>query len=269
VETQDFLTLSTIVEGEVGHPTLLVHDLNASLYDWETLIPLLVLSGHVVYACDLFGHGQSQRPTDKSKYYAQAHLTSIRRWIDGLNLGRSPILIGHGFGAYLCLRYTLGHPYKVFRLVLINPLIMPEQISSVVMRLERYPWLERLVEHFAPSWTVRKMLGIHKGCPPALEQRILTDAMRASPYNQRILPTVADLTPEFHDLPTRSLFIWGEADPLFEMSMIPPLVEGMMDIKTVSLPGIGHRPHLEAAEETNKEIVNFLLGIPPKDLLPD
>jgi pimeloyl-ACP methyl ester carboxylesterase len=261
VETQDFLTLSTIIEGEVGHPALLVHDLNASLHDWEALIPDLVLSGHVTYACDLFGHGESPHPADGRQYYAQMHLTAIRRWIDGLNLGRAPILIGHGFGAYLCLRYTLGHPYKVFRLVLINPLLTPEQISPVVMALDRYPLFERLAERFAPEWTVRRMLGIHQGCPIALEQRILTEAQRSSPFNRRILPTVADLTPEFPDLPTRSLFLWGEADPLLDMALLSPLLEDMIDIKAVSLPGVGHRPHLEAQAETNKQIVNFLLGI--------
>jgi pimeloyl-ACP methyl ester carboxylesterase len=261
VETPDFLTLSTIVEGELGHPALLVHDLNASLHDWEALIPPLVVSGHVVYACDLFGHGQSPHPDDPRQYYAQMHYTAFRRWIDGLGLARSPILIGHGFGAYLCLRYTLAHPYKVFRLVLLSPLLMPEQISALVMGLDRYPLFERLAERFAPAWTARQMLGIHKGCAPALEQRILIEAMRSSPFNRRILPTVADLTPELPDLPTRSLFLWGEADPLLDMSLLPPLVEDMVEIKTVPLPGIGHRPHLEAQEATNKLIVNFLLGI--------
>ena len=261
METQDFLTLSTIIEGEIGHPTLLVHDLNASLHDWEALIPDLIMSGHVAYACDLFGHGQSPHPSDARQYYAQMHLTAIRRWIDGLSLVRAPILIGHGFGAYLCLRYALGHPYKVFRLVLINPLLLPEQISPIVMGLDRYPLLERLAERFAPEWTARRMLGIHKGCDPALEQRILTEALRSSPFNRRILPTIADLTPEFPDLPTRSLFIWGEADPLLDMSLLPPLVEDMVEIRAVSLPNVYHRPHLEAPAETNKQIINFLIGI--------
>lgn len=261
METPDFLTLSTIVEGELGHPVLLVHDLNASLQDWERLIPDLVVSGHVVYACDLFGHGQSPHPDDPRQYYAQMHFTAFRRWVDDLNLVRAPILIGHGFGAYLCLRYALGHPYKVFRLVLLNPLLLPEQIPPLVLGLDRYPWLESLAERLAPVWTRRKLLGIQPGASAELEQRILTDAARTSPFNRRVVLTVADLTPELPDLPTRSLFLWGEADPLLDMSLLPPLVEDLVEIKTVSLPGIGHRPHLEAPDETNRLIVSFLLGM--------
>jgi len=261
VETPDFLNLSTIVEGELGHPVLLVHDLNASLHDWEKLIPALVVSGHVVYACDLFGHGQSPHPDDPRQYYSQMHFTAFRRWVDGLNLARAPILIGHGFGAYLCLRYALGHPYKVFRLVLLNPLILPEQISPLVLGLDRYPWLESLARRFAPVWTQRRLLGIQPDCPVDLEQKILADAARTSPFNRRVLLTVADLTWELPSLPTRSLFLWGEADSLLDMSLLPLQVEDLVEIKTVSMPGIGHRPHLEAQAETNQTIVNFLLGI--------
>ncbi len=261
MEPVDFLTLSTIVEGELGHPALLVHDLNASLNDWDALIPELVISGHKAYACDLFGHGQSPHPQDASRYYAQMHFTAFRRWVDSLNLTRAPILIGHGFGAYLCLRYALGHPYKVFRLILINPLIMPEQISPLVMSLDRYPFWESLAERFAPNWTRRQLLGIPKKFDPALEQRIMTDVLRTSPFNRRVLPTIADLTPELPLLPIRSLFLWGQDDPLLDMSMLPLLVEDMVEIRAVPLAGLGHRPHLEATEEINRLIINFLIGL--------
>jgi pimeloyl-ACP methyl ester carboxylesterase len=261
VETPDSITLSTIVEGELGHPTLLVHDLNASLHDWETLLPALVVSGHVVYACDLLGHGQSPHPADPRQYYAQMHVTAFRRWVDGLNLVRAPILIGHGFGAYLCLRYALGHPYKVFRLVLINPLLTPEQIAPLVLQFDRHPWIERLCACFAPDWTHRQVYGLTKGGPAELETWVLKEAGRTSPFNRQILPTVADLTIEMLALPTRSLFLWGEADPLLDMSLIPTLVEDLSEIKTVPMPGIGHRPHLEAPEATNRAIINFLHGI--------
>jgi pimeloyl-ACP methyl ester carboxylesterase len=253
--------LSTIVDGETGHPALLIHDLNASLNDWEALIPALVDAGYVTYACDLFGHGHSPHPPDPGQYHAQLHLAALRRWVDDLKLVRAPILIGHGFGAYLCLRYTLGHPYRVFKLVLINPLLTPEQIAPVVRALGRHAWLEKLAMLLAPNWTERKMLGIHPGCRPELVQRIMADAKRGSPYNQRILTGIADLNAELDSLPTRSLFILGLDDPLLDMDTIRERVEDHIDFTCLSMPGLGHRPQLEAPDETNKLIVNFLLGI--------
>jgi pimeloyl-ACP methyl ester carboxylesterase len=261
VENKGIPSLSTIINGETGHPALLVHDLNASLNDWEALIPDLVDAGYVTYACDLFGHGHSPYPSDPQQYHAQLHLTAVRRWIDELNLVRAPILIGHGFGAYLCLRYALGHPYRVFKLVLINPLLSPEQISPFVRGLNRYAWLRKVTGLLAPDWTRRHLLGIHAGCQADLVQRVLAEARQASPNNQRILSGISDLTTGLGDLPTRSLYLLGQDDPLLDMDMIRELVEDHQDVTCICLPGLGHRPHLEAPRETNKLIVNFLLGI--------
>jgi pimeloyl-ACP methyl ester carboxylesterase len=254
------LTMKYIVDGEIGHPALLVHDLGASLNDWEALIPQLVITGHRVYACDLPGHGTSPHIPDPRQYYAQTYVTAFRRWLDSLDLGRAPILIGHGFGAYLCLRYTINHPYKVYRLILINPVLTPEQYTGAFKFLTRHPRLEHLAWRHFPGWTRRQVLGLPEVADPQLEQRVWENYLESAPLNGRIPATVADLTLEIAALPTRSLFLVGEDDPLLDMSLLHPLVEEMPDISLVTLPNVGHRPHLEAPQETNHVITKFLLG---------
>jgi len=154
-------------QGETGHTVLLVHDLGASLRDWEELIPSLVSSGHHIYACDLPGHGETPAFADPRQQYAQMYVAAFRHWLDSLSLGRAPILVGHGFGAYLCLRYALGHPYKVFRLILLNPLLFPEQITFPRRILHRYPALLPLAQKYAPLWLEKETLGLHPGTPAA------------------------------------------------------------------------------------------------------
>jgi pimeloyl-ACP methyl ester carboxylesterase len=255
----DPLALSHIAEGE-GLPVLLVHDLNASLNDWETLIPRLIVSGHRIYACDLLAHGQSPQPEDPRMYYAQMLFATFRRWMDSLELDLAPIMIGHGFGAYLCLRYAIGHPYKVHKLILLNPLFAPHQVEPVLMRLSRQEWLTQQAMRFAHDWTTRRLLGIPKDLNPKVLSRIMTDYRRASPLNMRVLSTVVDLSAEMKDLPTRSLYIWGEADPLLDMSAISTLLEDKVDTVLSPIASVGHRPHLEAPEEVNQAIVDFLMG---------
>jgi pimeloyl-ACP methyl ester carboxylesterase len=260
MDTPDQLSLSGIVEGETGHPVMLVHDINASLNDWEELIPLLVEAGFVAHACDLFGHGQSPYPLDPALYHAQLHLTALRKWIDSFNLTRAPILIGHGFGAYLCLRYTIGHPYRVFKLVLINPLLSPEQIAPAIRFLHRHPRIEKFAEQVVPVWTEHQMLGIRKDYSPELTRRIITEARCASPNNFNIMPGIADLTSSLYEVPTRSLFLFGREDSLLDMTQIPDLIENRSEFTCLPIPGLGHRPHLEAPQITNQLIVNFLHG---------
>ncbi len=259
--TPDPFQLSFIAEGENGLPILLVHDLNASLNDWEALIPPLVVAGHRVYACDLLAHGESPQPEDPRMYYAQMLFSTFRRWMDSLELGLAPIMIGHGFGAYLCLRYAIGHPYMVNKLILLNPLFAPAQIDPMVMRFSQRERLAQLASRFAHEWTTRKMLGLPRDINPKLLSRIVTDYRRSSPFNVRIPSTVTDLSPDVKKLPTRSLYLWGEDDPLLNMSLIQPLLKDVVDIVLSPIAGVGHRPHLEAPEATNRAIINFLLGI--------
>lgn len=261
MEKSDYLSLSTIAEGELGHPVLLIHDLNASLNDWEALIPPLVDAGHIAHACDLFGHGQSHSPSNPDHYYAQLHLTAVRHWIDSLELISAPVLIGHGFGAYLCLRYAYGHPYRVFKLVLINPLLTPEQIKAPAGVLFRHAGLRRIAGQVAPEWTRQKLLGLRKGCCPEVEKRVLECAAHTSPFNMNVMKSAVDLTPGLRELPTRSLFVLGMADPLLDMARVVELVEDQVDFSCQTMPGVGHRPHLEAPEKTNQMIINFLLGM--------
>jgi triacylglycerol lipase len=255
----DPFALSHIAEGD-GLPVLLVHDLNASLHDWEEIIPRLIVSGHRIYACDLLAHGQSPHPEDPRMYYAQMLFATFRRWMDSLQLDLAPIMIGHGFGAYLCLRYAIGHPYKVNKLILLNPLFTPAQIDPTVMRFSHRERLADLASRFAHDWTTRKLLGLPKEIEPKLLSRIMRDYRNASPYNVRIPSTVVDLSADMAKLPTRSLYIWGETDPLLNMSLLQPLLEDVVDIVLSPIAGVGHRPHLEAPEETNKAIIDFLLG---------
>ena len=256
----DPLLMKHLVDGEIGHPALLVHDIGASLTDWEAIIPALTITGHRTYTCDLPGHGQSLPFNQTAHFQTALYLAAFHRWVESLELIRAPILIGHGFGAYLCLRYALNHPQRVFRLVLINPLLTSEQISRPARLLNQLPWLASLAWRSFPNWTRRQLLGLIKNTSPGLYNQVWENYRRTAPLNQRIPTHLNDLSMNLEILPTRSLFIAGEADPLFDMSLLPPLLVDHAEITLVTLPGVGHRPHLEAASATNGLITKFLLG---------
>ncbi len=254
------LNLNSFVEGD-GYPVILVHDWAASMRDWDALTPLLVTGGHRVYACDLFGHGHSPTPPDPNLYYAQMFVATFRRWIDGIDLEFSPILIGHGFGAYLTLRYAIGHPYKVSKLILINPLCAPDQFHRINYELSHRPWLLKLARRYFPEWTTRQLLGLTPELDETVQGHVMENYRLASPFILRLPATVADLSNELRDLPTRSLLLATEHDPLFDLSPLPGLVEEMPDAVFQQLPFPGHRPHLLRPEETNQAIINFLVGM--------
>ncbi|GAB4491249.1 MAG: hypothetical protein OHK0031_14450 [Anaerolineales bacterium] len=259
MNSDDYLQLYSLAWGE-GAPVILVHDWGGSIRHWESLFPAIVTSGHTVYAVDLLGHGESPRPTDGRLYYAQLLYTAFRRWLDSLNLTQAPILIGHGLGGALCLRYAIGHPYRVAKLVLLNPVCAPDQYREVPGLLYRHPHLRQMAARYRPQWVERKMLGLTPRSSPALAQQLLTPFRQASPHILRIPASVPDLVPELLDLPTRTLLLWTDNDPLLQSENFPAWLEDMQDATGYSLGALSHAPQLEAPESTNAAILRFILG---------
>jgi len=253
-------SLNSIQEGE-GLPVLLVHGLHGSLHDWDSLMLPISMAGYHVYACDLLGHGESPHPADPRLYYAQMMFSSFRSWMDSLKLTLAPIMIGHGLGAYLCMRYALGHPYKVNKLILINPLLMPEQISPLANQLMRHARLRQLALRFAPEWTARRLLGLPAEKIEKPDEQVMAAYRMASPHNVTVHASITDLAPEIPDLPTQSMYIWGEADPLFDMSLLHNLIDDIPEVLAYELAGVGHYPHLENPEQIAKLITDYLLGL--------
>jgi pimeloyl-ACP methyl ester carboxylesterase len=106
--TNDNQTINYVSYGE-GPAVVLIHGLAASLQDWDEVIPGLVSKGYRAIALDLPGHGESAKPEDLEHYHVEALVESLRDWIEGLNLDRPPLLIGHSLGGYLSLAYARRH----------------------------------------------------------------------------------------------------------------------------------------------------------------
>lgn len=259
MNTTDYLQLYSLFWGE-GAPVILVHDWGGSLRHWESLFPAIVTSGHTVHAVDLLGHGESPQPPDSRLYYAQLLYTAFRRWLDSLNLTQAPILIGHGLGGALCLRYAIGHPYRVARLVLLNPVCAPDQYREIPGLLYRHPHFRQMAERYRPEWAERKLLGITSRSSLAATAKLLAPYRQASPHILTIPASAPNLISELLDLPTRTLLLWTDNDPLLQTENFPAWLEDMQDAVGQSLGAFGHAPQLEAPEITNAAILRFILG---------
>jgi pimeloyl-ACP methyl ester carboxylesterase len=80
-------------------PFLLVHDVGADSGVWDAVADRLLTAGHEVAAVDLRGHGHSQTP--ETGYDTDTCADDLSSLLDQLGFGggRSPIVVGHGWGA--------------------------------------------------------------------------------------------------------------------------------------------------------------------------
>ncbi len=83
---------------------------------WNNNITALATSFHVV-APDLPGFGASDKPD--TDYTLDEFVTYLDAFMAAKGIGKAS-LVGHGFGGELAIAYTLAHPEKVDRLVLVD-----------------------------------------------------------------------------------------------------------------------------------------------------
>ena len=80
-------------------PFLLVHDVGADSRVWAGVTERLYAAGHQVAAVDLRGHGDSDSPA--TGYDTDTCADDLSTLLDvlGFTGGRSPVVVGHGWGA--------------------------------------------------------------------------------------------------------------------------------------------------------------------------
>lgn len=256
---------------------ILIHGLAASRCDWVWMAPELSQAGYRAITLDLPGHGDSWKPEDRGEYTVSAMYSAFEEWLDGLQLEKPFVMVGHSLGGNLCLRYARRHPERLAGLVLIDPFYSISQVSPLMRALFRHPRLAERGLRRAPGWLVNALIGLDpltiNKFPPSVKQQISQDYLRASPHIMLLPPTGGELLTTLHEVCLQSLVIWGEHDMTLNPSSFPALVNRMPCADWRSIPKCGHQPHLTQPELVNALVLKFLQSLeedtpPPPDQPP-
>lgn len=146
-------TLAANVESK-NTPIVLVHGFCGAVGLWIPNIDALS-ENRPMYAFDLLGFGRSSRPsfsTDPIVAETQ-FIESIEDWRREMKLEQF-ILMGHSFGGYLSVAYSLKYPQRVKALILVDPWGFPEIPSPSSKPDTQMPlWISlirRFSQHFNP-----------------------------------------------------------------------------------------------------------------------
>lgn len=158
------LTLHYVQWGEQGSPIVCLHGLTANAFCFQTLAEHLA-PDHRVFAYDLRGRGDSEKPT--RGYNVPLHATDLANFLDAAGLER-PVVIGHSLGALIALYFAAHYPEKLSKLVLIDaggplpwktPEEQPAWLTASISRLgqptpsfEEYIARLKLVPFLGPYW---------------------------------------------------------------------------------------------------------------------
>ena len=195
-----------------GQPVVFVHGGASDSRDWTETMAVLA-SDYTVYAPDVIGFGQSGR--NEEGYYLSDFSDFLLTFISELGLEK-PALVGHSFGARICLDAALKNHEKISKLILIDASGLGK-ISSFGSRLMTVFWL------------IRKLLRQPQPYPKFL----IRDS---DDYNHVGVEKLAGL-----NVPT--LLIWKRHDPYLPVAYARDAAELLPDAKLVTVPGFGHAPH--------------------------
>lgn len=243
--------------GDDGDAVVMVHGFAGSLESWSRNQAVLAAAGFIVAALDLPGHGESSLDVGSGSLDDLADI--VLGYMDAIGVHRAH-LVGHSMGAATCLVIADREPARVRSLVLAGPAGLGQKINADVIRgligASDRESLATLLGYLCgdPAHVDDAMLDrlvAYKRRPGIVEAltRIASSRYTGTPSGRQ-LREVAGAVP--------TLMIWGVND-----RMIPAPAPGELvrpDLRIRVLAHAGHMVQVEAADEFNARVLEFLRG---------
>jgi pyruvate dehydrogenase E2 component (dihydrolipoamide acetyltransferase) len=237
-----------------GTPIILVHGYGADLNTWMFNHPQLAQS-HTTYAVDLPGHGESDKQVKEGsvKEFADA----MAGFMDVLEIERA-YLVGHSLGGAIILQLAIDHPRKAASLTLISSAGLGEDINMPYVegfmrasgRKDLKPELEKLFAD--PGLVSRDMINdvLKYKRMDGVDQVLHSIAGKAFAGGRQ--STV--LRDKLAAVKAPVQVIFGAQDQIIPAKHAEE-VSGNVKVKVI--PDAGHMPHMEAASEVNRLILEL------------
>lgn len=241
---------------------ILLHGFGASLHTWEVWAQALSRD-HRVIRYDLPGAGLTG--ADPTGDYSDTRgMQVLLALMDKLGVQQTS-LIGHSMGGRLAWRFAAQYPARLKKLVLISP----DGFASPGFEYGKKPHVSamvKLMRYVLPKPILRMSLVPAYGDPA-----VMTDALLQRYYDMMLAPSVRaamiarmeqsvlqDPVPMLKRIRAVTLLVWGDKDAMIPVRNATDYLGALPKATLITLPGVGHLPHEEAAEASVLAVKGFL-----------
>ena len=259
---------------EARSPVVLVHGISVPYFIYDLTFEFLSQAGFRVLRYDLFGRGFSDRP--RTRYTLDLFVKQLADLLDALGFasttlsaGARPVnLIGLSMGGPITSVFTVRHPERVNKLVLIDPIGAKPIDARLSLKVARIPLLaETLFGLIGSASLVRSMASDF--FDPALVahfqsrykvQMQYKGFMRAilSTIRNNMLGSFMEVYRQVGKMDKPVLLFWGRDDVTVPFEHSRDLRAVLPNAEFHVIENCGHIPHYEKPEEVNPILLEFL-----------
>lgn len=253
-------------EGPRDAPAIvLLHGTSASLHTWEGWVAGLK-QDHRVISLDLPAFGLTG-PFPSADYTIANYSRFLAAVLDRLEVPKASVA-GNSFGGQLAWQFTVDHPQRVERLILVDAAGYPRQSTSVPLgfKIAGMPLLRPLMANVLPrsliESSVRSVYGDPSKVEEALIDRYYDLAVREGnrqALRERFQQSLIGVEPaKIASIDKPTLIIWGGRDGLIAPSNAERFHADIKGSELVMFDELGHVPQEEAPVETLEAARAFL-----------
>ena len=261
------------VDAGDGPPIVFVHGLMSSSGNWAAQVDRLA-DRHRVVAPDLFGHGDSAKPS--GDYSLSAHAATLRDLFDGLDI-RSATVVGHSLGGGIALQMAYLFPDRVDALVLVssgglgrelNPLLRAATLpgSELVLPVIASGWVHGIGDTALRLWS---KVGLPAISPSSDEAWQRLSSLADGETRRAFLATsrsVIDVHGQTVSAQNRlsgfasrpSMLVWGEKDRMIPSSHVHAARRELPATRVEMFARSGHFPHLDEPDRFARVLDDFM-----------
>ena len=270
--------------GEGDRLALCLHGFPELWCSWRHQIPLLTRLGYRVWAPDLRGYGETERPTDVAAYAIETLMEDVAGLIDASGT-RSTLLVAHDWGAIIAWYFATRRLRPLERLVIMNlphpGAAHPAFRSWEQLRRSWYafffqlPWLPELLIGAGDARAVGEMF---RGS--GLDAEHLPDEVLRSYRESAARPGAIKAMLDYYRallrrggmrrqralgfpvIETPTLMLWGEDDAALSKRTTYGTGDYVQDLTLRYLPGVSHWVQQHAPETVNAMMEAWLQDRP-------
>jgi pimeloyl-ACP methyl ester carboxylesterase len=268
--------------GEGDRLALCLHGFPEIGYSWRHQMSVLASLGYRVWAPDLRGYGQTDRPQGIANYAIETLMQDVGALIDASG-ARETILIAHDWGAVIAWQFAASQIRPLDRLIILNgpaPRPQAKRPSLFTREFWRFTYVLVFQIPWLPEWLLRArnyraIEQVFRGSTAHQPERF-TDEVIAVYKKSAARPGALTAMLNYYRalvrgggmkrmqalgfpmIETRTLILWGERDPILPPAMIEDADSWVRDLTVRLIPDSGHWLQQEAPEAVNAILQEWL-----------